>query len=235
MARININGIIGEQYRFSDFLTDFAATGLEPIHLYINSDGGSVNEGEQIANFINSHSERFHSVSNTGNVASIAASIFLSVEREKRFFDTNKGVFLIHNPFADPFSMVFADTTADGLAMMADQLQSVEDNIAKFISKQTNTDLEVIRGLMKINEPLTEAQIQTLNIASITKFQAVAFFNNNQTTNKMTKEEVQKIVDDGNATVLDKFKALFFLQFLFQYPSLRTHHFPYPSSHKRQP
>lgn len=210
MARINIVGIIGDEYTYGKFLTEYASTGVEPIHLYINSDGGSVNEGEQIADFINKHAERFLTVSNTGNVASISASIFMALEREKRFFDTTKGVFLIHNPYADPLSMKFADTTSEGLALMADQLQAVEDRIAKFISKQTGTELEVVKGLMKINQPLDDSQIEALNIATIYKYKAVAFLNtNNNNNDKMTKEEVQEIVDNSNATFLDKLKALF--------------------------
>lgn len=207
MAVININGVIGDEYTFSKFLTDYAATGEEQIRLLINSPGGEVTAGEQIADFIKSHSDRFVSVSNSGDVASIAASIFLSLETEKRFFDLSKGLFLIHNPFIAPESLFFADTTADGLADMAGELATVENSMAKFIQSQTGADLEIIKALMKINEPLTEEQINNLNIATVAKFKAVAFINKNQT--KMTQEQIEKMIEEKNESLLSKFMALF--------------------------
>ena len=208
MAQININGIIGEDYQYSNFLSDFAACGVETIRLSINSPGGDAIQGEQIAEFIKNHADRFISVSNSGDVASIAASIFLALPREKRFFDMGKGVFLIHNPFVDPFSLAFSDTTADGLALISDELKDFESKIAKFISQQTGTDVEIVKGFMKINEPLTEEQLTTLNIATIYKYQAVAYFNK-QTTNEMKQEEIEKLIDTKNETLFGRFVSMF--------------------------
>jgi len=208
MAQIEIKGIIGEDYTYANFLTDYANTGVEPIRLSIASVGGAVEDGEAIANFIESHEDRFLTVSNSGDVASIAASIFLSLPREKRFFDLNKGVFLIHNPFLDPFSLAFTgtDTTAEGMRMIADQLQETENRIAKFIEKQTGADIDVIKGLMKINQPLSEEQLMALNIATIYKYQAVAFLKpiNN---NKMTEQELTKKLEENNVTLFSLIKA----------------------------
>lgn len=209
MAQINIQGIIGEDYKYSNFLTDYASCGEEPIRLTINSPGGDVIQGEQIAEFINKHAERFISVSNSGDVASIAASIFLSLPREKRFFDMAKGLFLIHNPFVDPFSLAFADTTAEGLALISDELKDFENRICKYISQQTGADIEVVRGFMKINEPLTEEQMSTLNIATIYKYQAVAFFNNNQNKNEMKQEEVSQMIEANNENLFTRILAVF--------------------------
>lgn len=210
MAQININGVIGEEYTYSKFLVDYANTQEQPIRLLINSVGGDVMQGEQIAEFIKSHSDRFLTVSNSGDVASIAASIFLALEREKRYFDISKGVFLIHNPFADPMSMAImgADTTANGLSVLSDELKSIESGIAKFIQAQTGADIDVIKGLMAVNEPLNEEQLTALNIATITKFRAVAYL---QTKNKneMTKEEMQELIQTNNIGMLDVMKAWF--------------------------
>ena len=209
MANIHINGIIGTDYTYNRFLTDYANCGSEQIRLSIDSVGGDVNDGEKIAYFISEHSDRFLSVMNTGDVASISASIFLSLERPKRFFDLSKGVFLIHNPFLDPISLVLSgsETTSNALSIMAEELQKTEMTIAKFIQKQTGADLDVIKGLMGENVPLTEEQITALNIATICKFQAVAFFNNNN--NKMKDEEVKKMIDESNENMLSKFLAMF--------------------------
>ena len=209
MANIHINGIIGTDYTYNRFLTDYSNCGSEQIRLSINSIGGDVTDGEKISSFICEHSNRFLSVINTGDVASIAASIFLSLERQKRFFDLSKGVFLIHNPFLDPVSLVLSgvETTSNALSVMADELQKTEVSISKFIQKQTGADIDVIRGLMGENVPLTEEQITSLNIATICKFQAVAFFNNNN--NKMKDEEVKRMIDESNENMLSKFLAMF--------------------------
>ena len=210
MAQININGIIGEDYSYSNFLTDFANAGSEAIRLQINSVGGGVEDGEAIGSFIASHADRFISVVNTGDVASIAASIFLSLPREKRFFDMSKGIFLIHNPFLDPLSLAFSntDTTAEGMRLIADQLSETETRIAKFIEKQTGTDIDVVRGLMKINQPLTEEQMTALNIGTIYSYQSVAFFKpitiNN---NKMTHEELSTKLEENNVSLFSLIKA----------------------------
>lgn len=208
MAQIEIKGIIGEDYTYARFLTDYAAAGVEPIRLSIASVGGAVEDGEEIANFISSHADRFLTVSNSGDVASIAASIFLSLPREKRFFDLNKGVFLIHNPFLDPFSLAFShlDTTAEGIRMIADELQETESRIAKFIEKQTGADIDVIKGLMKINQPLSQEQLQALNIATVYQYQAVAFLKP-LNTNKMTQEELTQKLEENNVTLFSLIKA----------------------------
>ena len=78
MAKIEIIGVIGQNYFYSDFLTDYANAKQQGlIELQINSLGGSVVEGFAIADFIKLHSADFLSVTNSGNIASIATTIFL--------------------------------------------------------------------------------------------------------------------------------------------------------------
>lgn len=207
MAQIEIKGIIGEEYTFSNFLTDFEKAGIEPIRLVIDSIGGNVSEGMEIANFIQSKEERFVSVSNSGDVASIATPIFLALQRQKRFFDLSKGVFLIHNPFLDPFSLSFtSDTTAEGLSMIVSELEAVENDLSKFYVKQTGADMDVVRSLMKINQPLTEDQLVALNIATVYQYQAVAILTHKK---EMDTNEVKAIVQEEHKTLLDGIKAWF--------------------------
>lgn len=209
MAKIFIKGVIGKDYTYPQLLTDFAACGLEMIDLLIDSPGGDVQQGNDMADFVQSKAERFLSVSNSGAVASIAAPIFLSLPYEKRFFDPAKGVALIHNPYMDPETMLDLDTTSDGLAYLASVLKDEESDMAKFIAKQTGTDVDVVSAFMKINEPLSIDQLKALRFAQIVEFRAVAFFKPNQIENKMTKDEVTAIVDDREVSFLDKLKALF--------------------------
>ena len=210
MAIIEIKGIIGVDYTFSQFLTDYSKAGDEQIELVIDSLGGDVTDGELISEFTNSHSDRFSMVRNSGNVMSIASSIFLALPREKRFFNSEIGKFLIHNPYVDPVSFKDIDTTADGLSSLSDALKESENKMAKFYSNQTSIDLEVIKNLMVINEPLTNEQIKAINVATIITaptLKAVAFFNPNN--NKMNQQEIENLIDKKNVSIMDTFKAWF--------------------------
>ena len=211
MAIIEIKGIIGVDYTFSQFLTDYSKIGDEQIELVIDSLGGDVTDGELISEFIHSHADQFSMVRNSGNVMSIASSIFLSLPREKRFFNEELGKFLIHNPYVDPVSFKNIDTTADGLSSVSEALKESENKMAKFYSNQTGTDLEVIKNLMAINEPLTTEQIKVINVATIITapmLKAVAFFNPNNNS-KMNQKEIENLIEKKNLSVMDTFKAWF--------------------------
>ena len=211
MAIIEIKGIIGVDYTFSQFLTDYSKACDEQIELVIDSLGGDVTDGELISEFTNSHSDRFSMVRNSGNVMSIASSIFLALPREKRFFNSELGKFLIHNPYVDPVSFKDIDTTADGLSTISEALKESENKMAKFYSSQTGADLEVIKNLMAINEPLTTERIKAINVATIITaptLKAVAFFNPNNNS-KMNQQEIENLIDKKNVSIMDTFKAWF--------------------------
>jgi ATP-dependent protease ClpP protease subunit len=204
MAQIEIKGEIGAEYTYSQFITDYSNAKGEAITLFIDSVGGSVTEGNQIADFIRSHADQFSRVINTGNVASIAASIFLALPFEKRFFDMSKGVALIHNPFV---TYLGDGATAEDLQAMSDLLLSEQKSIQSFIAKQTGADPDVIAALMQINEPLTESQLTSINFANILKIQAIAYLN--LKTNDMDTKELEQIIDQKNQTFLDKLLTIF--------------------------
>ena len=205
MAIININGIIGQDYTYKQFITDYANCKSEQIRLFIDSPGGDTYEGNLIAKFIQDHSTRFDSVMNTGDVASIAASIFLALPFEKRFFDMTKGIPLIHNPYITDFDGL--DTTAEGLKQITKYVEDDEKEIRSFIVKQTGADVDVVKALMDIDEGLTEEQLMSINFANIIKreFKAVAYFKN---PNKMTNEEVKAQLGEQKS-MLEKILALF--------------------------
>jgi len=207
MARIEIKGIIGKDYTYPQFITDFAAAKGETIQLFVDSPGGSVYEGDAISDFIQSKLDNFISVQNTGDVASIASSIFLSLPYEKRFFNPSKGVALIHNPYLDPQSLEYMDTTADGLGVISSELKTEEDKISKFIAKQTETDIDVVKAMMQINEPLTVEQLQAINFANIIQYKAVAFLK--PIENNMKDEEIKTLIETGNKTLIESIKGWF--------------------------
>jgi ATP-dependent protease ClpP protease subunit len=160
----------------------------------VNSPGGSVQEGDLISDFIRSHATRFDSVMNSGDVASIAANVFLALPYEKRFFDLRKGLALIHQPYIQA-NEITEDLTSDKMIFLAAQMKETQDNVKKYIAKQTGADADVVEALMAINEPLSEAQLQSINFANIVKFQPIATFKkkDDMTDLKEIKEGLDKI------------------------------------------
>ena len=207
MAKIEIIGVIGQNYFYSDFLTDYANAKQQGlIELHINSLGGSVVEGFAIADFIKQHSSDFLSVTNSGNIASIATTIFFFLSFEKRTYDINKGYFVIHNPFVP--NEAIENTTAQGLADASEKLKEIEYKILMDIVKATGADKEAVKALMIVDKPLTIEQIKAFNIANVEELKVVAFFNQNN-INEMNKTEVEEIVSKANESLLDKIKSVF--------------------------
>lgn len=208
MAKIEIIGVIGQNYFYSDFLTDYANAKQQGlIELQINSLGGSVVEGFAIADFIKQHSADFLSVTNSGNIASIATTIFFALPFEKRTYDINKGFFVIHNPFVP--NEAIENTTAQGLSDASEKLKEIEDKIVIDIVKATGADKEAVKALMIVDKPLTIEQIKAFNIANVEDLRVVAFFNPDNNNNEMNKNEVEEIVTKANNSMLDTIIALF--------------------------
>ena len=209
MAKIEIIGVIGQDYFYSDFLTDYANAKQQGlIELQINSLGGSVVEGFAIADFIKLHSADFLSVTNSGNIASIATTIFFALPFEKRTYDINKGFFVIHNPFVP--NEAIENTTAQGLSDASEKLKEIEDRMVNDVVKATGADKEAVKALMIVDKPLTIEQIKAFNIANVEELRVVAFFNpDNNNKNEMNKNEVEEIVTKANNSMLDTIIALF--------------------------
>ena len=208
MAKIEIIGVIGQNYFYNDFLTDYANAKQEGlIELHINSLGGSVVEGFAIADFIKLHSADFLSVTNSGNIASIATTIFFALPFEKRTYDINKGFFVIHNPFVP--NEAIENTTAQGLSDASEKLREIEERMVNDVVKATGADKEAVKALMIVDKPLTIEQIKAFNIANVEELRVVAFFNPINNKNEMNKNEVEEIVTKANNNLLDTIIALF--------------------------
>lgn len=211
MAKIEIVGVIGQDYFYSDFLTDYANAKQQGlIELHINSLGGSVVEGFAIADFIKQHSADFLSVTNSGNIASIATTIFFALPFEKRTYDINKGFFVIHNPFVPNESI--ENTTAQGLSDASEELKEIEDKMVMDIVKATGADKEAVKALMIVDKPLTIEQIKAFNIANVEELRVVAFFNpdnnNNNKMNKMNVLSLQISLNDKESQIYELIRPL---------------------------
>jgi len=177
---IYINGVIGEDYKVSDALLDVQKNKInDNITLKIGSVGGFVDVADEIYNIFK-NTGKITRTENIGDVASAAVKLFLLAPKESRFFDTSKGVFLIHNPYMPPEEMFGMNGDAAAYQLIADELGVHEKALIKFYAESTGTDFDILKGFMNINEPLTSEQISALGFAQIQQieFKAVAKINN---------------------------------------------------------
>lgn len=197
-----IVGIIGEEYTYLDLLLHLKnAQDYDSIKLLINSDGGFVDEGYKMREALLNCGKTIYAT-NTGNIASMAVSLFLTAQKQNRTFDPSKGVFHPHNPWTG------AEGDADYLSAISKELKKTESLIEQQYSEATGTSVELLSAFLAEDIDLTPDQIEGLGFATIIKpeFKAVAFYNKHE--NKMQKEEVEKRFSAIEKTIAG-FKALF--------------------------
>lgn len=109
----------------------------DPIHLFVNSQGGHVEAGDSIHDFITFITPRVL-VIGTGYVASAGTHIFLAAEKEDRYCLPNTR-FLIHQPSGG------AGGSASDIAIQAEQIIKMRERLAQVISQRTGTDIDRVR------------------------------------------------------------------------------------------
>jgi ATP-dependent Clp protease protease subunit len=194
MYIIAINGIIGEDFKMADALMHLHNAKLfDEVKLLINSPGGVVDEAEKIYNLFKSSGKIIHA-ENSGMVASAAVKLFCLAEKQNRIFWPLKGDFIIHNPWVEGSGVTGA--TAADLQNLADDLANTENMLAKSYAAATGTDINIIKGFMTENVPLTTEQIKELGFAEIGEvtLAAVAYFKpNNNNEDVMDKQLEEKL------------------------------------------
>lgn len=205
-----IIGIIGEDqndgnqyFRISDLLMHLnAAKDYDSIHLKIGSDGGDLDDSLKMKDLLLKTGKIIRS-SNIGNVASAAVDLFLLPEKiENRIFDPTKGLFLIHNPWGT------VEGDSETFSAASKEFSFYEDMLAKSYSKKTGTPIEVIKGFMDQDVPLSQDQISELGFATIKKMQFKAVARINKKTDKKMNEEIKKELT-GIKAMLDSVKKMF--------------------------
>jgi len=188
------------QYTFNDALADYQRVkNFDVVNLWINSPGGYVKEGTQIAELFK-NSGKLIRTHNLGDVASIAFDIFLAAKRENRFYYPEKGNLLIHYPWGE------ATGNADELQEYSESLRNEESALVKNLCKELSVDEAVLRGYMQQERFLTEEEVKLLNIANIVKqqFKAVAKLKIENMDEKEVKKELGAI-----KSMLEGIKSLF--------------------------
>jgi len=114
-----------------------AESSTDPIHLFVNSQGGHVEAGDSIHDII-TYIEPVVKVIGTGYVASAGTHIFLAAEKTDRFCLPNTR-FLIHQPSGG------AGGSASDIAIQAEQIVKMRERLAQVISTRTGTDIDRVR------------------------------------------------------------------------------------------
>jgi len=109
----------------------------DPIRLYINSQGGHVESGDTIHDFIKFIKTDVHIIG-TGWVASAGITIFLAAKKEHRYSLPNTR-FMIHQPMGG------VRGPASDIEIEAKEIIRMHDRINKLISEATGQALEKVK------------------------------------------------------------------------------------------
>ncbi len=118
-------------------LLALAEESSDPIHLFVNSQGGHVEAGDSIHDMIGFIAPKVQ-VIGTGYVASAGTHIFLAAEKEDRLCLPNTR-FLIHQPSGG------AGGSASDIAIQAEQIVKMRERLAQVITNRTGTDIDRVR------------------------------------------------------------------------------------------
>jgi ATP-dependent protease ClpP protease subunit len=149
--------------------------------VYINSEGGYVDVGFDIYDYLKSLTVPVNTVG-VGLVASIATVIFMAGENRK----LSKGAqFMIHLPSGE------VGGTADEISNYSQLLKDVENKLVKFYKEQTGLSEEAIRPLLRQETWLNHSDALDMNFITEqeVEYSMVAKFNNLNTNTNMTAED----------------------------------------------
>jgi ATP-dependent protease ClpP protease subunit len=200
VGRINISGQIGswDEEKGIELIDVISQVRKQPeatsFEVYINSEGGIVETGFDIFNFLKSLGLPVTTIGD-GMVASIATVIFMA--GHKRLVKPNTQ-FMIHLPMG---GISFA--TAEEMEDHSKHLRDVEGKVIGFYTKELNLNKEAIAPLLKNETWLTEQQLSDLGFVTANTDLKIA-----ATANKNSKNKKQHTMSKKNRlqTIL---KAIF--------------------------
>ena len=110
----------------------------KPIYLYIDSPGGSIDDGFGLYDVIRFINAPVYTVG-MGLIASMGVTLFLSVPKERRFSLPNSH-FLIHQPLMSGSRGVATD-----IEITAQEITKARETLTKLISEATGKDFESVK------------------------------------------------------------------------------------------
>jgi len=133
-------------------------------NVYINSEGGYVDVGFDILNYLRSLGKPLTTIG-SGIVASIATVIFMAGSTRQIRENTQ---FMIHLPWMS------AEGTASDLEISAKELKQTEKQLLDFYKKELNLSEEVLQPLLRDESWLTNDQLHTLGFTTSQPLQIAA-------------------------------------------------------------
>lgn len=143
-ATVYIYGVIGDSWdedeanRAKEFSQTLDALSPKPLDIRIDSPGGDVFEGYAIASAIQRYEGDTHAF--IDGVAASAAS-YIAIMADKVTMN-DFAAFMIHNAWG-----IVIGNRHD-MHAMADQLEGIDDNIARIISGRTGMELDAVKNAM---------------------------------------------------------------------------------------
>lgn len=110
----------------------------KPIYLYIDSPGGSIDDGFGLYDMIRFINAPVYTIG-MGLIASMGVTLFLSVPKERRFSLPNSH-FLIHQPLMGGSRGVATD-----IEITAQEISKSRENLTKLIAEATGKDFETVK------------------------------------------------------------------------------------------
>ncbi len=110
----------------------------KPIYLYIDSPGGSIDDGFGLYDMIRFINAPVYTIG-MGLIASMGVTLFLSVPKERRFSLPNSH-FLIHQPLMGGSRGVATD-----IEITAQEITKSRDTLTKLIADATGKDFETVK------------------------------------------------------------------------------------------
>lgn len=183
MKNIYLNGVIESGGDISLKSLQNEIKNEKEIKIYLNSEGGSVDEGKKIYDYlINLQNEGCNiDIVASGYCYSMASVILCSVPIEKRYIYENASV-MLHYPLVDIFGNSFE------LKETAIELEQLNKWFVNLYSKRTKIENNILQDLL-IKEKIINAD-EAINLGIVSKkietIKAVAFFiNKNENLKKM--------------------------------------------------
>lgn len=110
----------------------------KPIYLYIDSPGGSIDDGFGLYDVIRFINAPVYTIG-MGLIASMGVTLFLSVPKERRFSLPNSR-FLIHQPLMGSSRGVATD-----IEITAQEITKSRETLTKLIAEATGKDFETVK------------------------------------------------------------------------------------------
>jgi len=184
-ATIYISGKIGKDTTLIDVVRQFKSfDSPSSVEAVIHSEGGNVEEGEAIYNYLKTLDVDIPVTTITDKAYSIAAKIF-AAGRERIVEDVDKAL-MIH------FAWARAEGNADKFEAIAEALREYENEFAEFYSSFLLIDEDTVRMFLDSETFISGEEAVDLGFATKTKVtaEAVAEFNIEiSKSNKMIEKE----------------------------------------------